>query len=322
MSRITVSELAGITASLGQLSIPSGHEFLVNGKLELDRTDYVQLPTGTTAQRPSSPNPGYIRWNTTTAQVEVWDGHIWFTVVDNSISINVETNGLLVYLDANNSASWTAGSTVWNDISGNGNNYTLYGAPTYDSTDSSLQFTAPGQEYATRNLDLTGTNAVTVECAAKVSSLDANVMIFEHTANWNSNSGAFGAFMNSKGGYSAADGSTDNWIHTNSAVGAKDFQVSSTTAYGLYAFVFQSGQQPLCYYNGTLVTTTARSNSNTFSNFANATNYLATRGGTSFHEQEDANRELDLGYYRLYTRALSAAEILSNYNASKSQYGL
>jgi len=80
MSRITVSELAGITASLGQLSIPSGHEFLVNGKLEIDRTDYVQLPQGTTAQRPSSPNPGYIRWNTTESQVEVWDGHIWFAV--------------------------------------------------------------------------------------------------------------------------------------------------------------------------------------------------------------------------------------------------
>lgn len=34
-------------------------------------------PVGTTAQRPSSPEPGMIRFNTTTSKHEGWDGSAW-----------------------------------------------------------------------------------------------------------------------------------------------------------------------------------------------------------------------------------------------------
>lgn len=40
-------------------------------------TGYFDLPSGTTAQRPSSPNTGYIRFNTTINLSEYWDGTIW-----------------------------------------------------------------------------------------------------------------------------------------------------------------------------------------------------------------------------------------------------
>ena len=42
----------------------------VEGNLKVDSTGYIQLPTGTTAQRPSAVE-GMIRYNTTTDKVEV-----------------------------------------------------------------------------------------------------------------------------------------------------------------------------------------------------------------------------------------------------------
>ena len=42
-----------------------------------DRDDFIQLPSGTTAQRPSSPEQGYSRYNTTDKKLEFWNGTEW-----------------------------------------------------------------------------------------------------------------------------------------------------------------------------------------------------------------------------------------------------
>jgi hypothetical protein len=42
-----------------------------------DQTDFVKLPSGTTAQRPPSPEKGYSRYNTTDNKLEYWNGTIW-----------------------------------------------------------------------------------------------------------------------------------------------------------------------------------------------------------------------------------------------------
>lgn len=38
----------------------------------VDDTGYLQLPVGTTAQRPASPANGYIRYNTTLGYIEIY----------------------------------------------------------------------------------------------------------------------------------------------------------------------------------------------------------------------------------------------------------
>ncbi len=40
-------------------------------------TDYLDIPSGTTAQRPGSPTTGNIRFNTTESEYEAWDGSAW-----------------------------------------------------------------------------------------------------------------------------------------------------------------------------------------------------------------------------------------------------
>jgi len=46
----------------------------------INDTGYLGLPSGTTAQRPSSPANGYMRWNTTESQVEVYNGTKWAAI--------------------------------------------------------------------------------------------------------------------------------------------------------------------------------------------------------------------------------------------------
>ena len=64
MSNLTVGSLGGIPASLNQITVPAGHTLQIDGNVYHDGTGALRLPTGSTGQRPSSPNPGYIRYNT------------------------------------------------------------------------------------------------------------------------------------------------------------------------------------------------------------------------------------------------------------------
>mgnify|MGYP001077641948 FL=1 len=77
MSKIVVSGLGGIAQTIGQVTVNSGHTLQVNGNVYHDGYGAVRLPSGTTGQRPGSPQAGYMRWNTSTLSVEVYTGSTW-----------------------------------------------------------------------------------------------------------------------------------------------------------------------------------------------------------------------------------------------------
>lgn len=102
--------------------------------LSLDSTSSIQLPTGTTAQRPASPNAGDLRWNTTEASAEIYDGTAWGSVggggasetgfvahahtISDAQSIDTGYNALSagpVTIDATGSVTLASGS-VWTII--------------------------------------------------------------------------------------------------------------------------------------------------------------------------------------------------------------
>jgi len=56
--------------------------------LTVGTTDAIVLPSGTTAQRPTSPIPGMIRYNSTASSLEAYLGNSWYTVVGATYSIN------------------------------------------------------------------------------------------------------------------------------------------------------------------------------------------------------------------------------------------
>jgi hypothetical protein len=60
---------------------------------------------------------------------------------------SVASSGLVLYLDAGNSLSYTSGN-IWRDLSASGNNATLINSPTFDATSGSISFNGSTQ-YAT-----------------------------------------------------------------------------------------------------------------------------------------------------------------------------
>lgn len=47
---------------------------------DIDTVEALGLPRGTTAERPTAPRPGYLRFNTDTSVTEFWDGTTWSAV--------------------------------------------------------------------------------------------------------------------------------------------------------------------------------------------------------------------------------------------------
>ena len=77
MSTTRLSELAGTSTSIGQVSVGSGKKLKIDADSAIDFSKLdsaLQLPTGTTAQRPGSPSAGFWRFNTSSNEFEVYNG--------------------------------------------------------------------------------------------------------------------------------------------------------------------------------------------------------------------------------------------------------
>jgi len=55
---------------------------------------------------------------------------------------SIVTDGLVLHLDAGDSASYPGSGTTWTDLSGNGNNGTLFGTPSYTASPGYFDITS------------------------------------------------------------------------------------------------------------------------------------------------------------------------------------
>lgn len=61
-------------------------------------------------------------------------------------------SGAIIHLDANNSASYPGTGTTWSDLTSNGNDFTVNGSPTFNSTGNYFQLAGTGSgDYAISN---------------------------------------------------------------------------------------------------------------------------------------------------------------------------
>ena len=64
-----------------EINFDDGESMIVNGSCNLHPLSHFKLPAGNTAQRPSSPAVGMIRFNTEELQVEVYNGSSWLQII-------------------------------------------------------------------------------------------------------------------------------------------------------------------------------------------------------------------------------------------------
>jgi len=210
-------------------------------------------------------------------------------------SHGVVQNGLVLNLDASKFYSYPKSGTTWTDLSGNGNTGTLQNTPTYSSANGGTLVFDGTNQYVSTTFATTAGQAVTyagwvydtqtVDGTFRnfVDSISVKPMIW-----WNS-SGRI-EFDTTSGGFTTSTIYRAQWVY----VALSKPSGSSSPSYYVNGFLVGTGS----VYSTPAVTPTwlNRGASNTW------------KGNCSI--------------IQAYNRALTAAEIQQNFNATKSRFGL
>ena len=138
MSTLRVSKLAGTAASLNQVTVAAGKKLKIGADASLDLSGLdtaLQLPAGSTANRPGSPATGYWRYNTDNNAFEVYTGSAWASLQQAAIgaaAITRDGSSAVAAADSPGeafAAGLTSGSEVWLNVGDTALPYT------YDPTD-------------------------------------------------------------------------------------------------------------------------------------------------------------------------------------------
>jgi hypothetical protein len=226
-------------------------------------------------------------------------------------------DGLKLYLDAGNVSSYPGTGTLWTDLSGNGNNGTLTNGPTYNSSNGgSITFDGV-DDYVLGTSNVNLSNNFTLQIAIKPDTLaSGNIMhIGEYQGSFGANSGWYIGIDN-RPSLSVGNsifisiGNDSSFLYS-----AQNALITNNINIYIVSFVCTNGRLSL-YVNG--VQTSGLAVNNT----VRSINYLGTNFFVGNRSVNSANYKGSFYNYLLYNRALSATEVLLNYNALKGRFGL
>jgi hypothetical protein len=216
--------------------------------------------------------------------------------------------GLVLNLDAGNPYSYGGGGTTWYDVSGNNYNGTLTNGPVYDNVNSGrflFDGTNDNVQLGTASTFLP-TSAITINTWVKTNVVGVYKKIFVTVTS---------GTASVTGIYFSLGPSSDN-VYLGIITNNGNKYATSSTTISTTSFVnlcgTYDGSNIRLYLNGTLIATQAQTGTITNSGIGRLSGY-------------DSNTEIWDGYisaFSLYNRALSAAEVLQNYNALKGRFGL
>jgi len=234
-------------------------------------------------------------------------------------------NGIVLYLDASNIRSYPGSGTTWTDLSGNSNNGTLTNGPTFSATNGGcIVFDGVDDHISITETLGMNPNVLTLECVFEVLS-DTN-----STNGGAPNTHQFIAFrQNSR--TAAYEGYILYYDETNRRVeiittpsGGGQYILSSTNnsvALNTKVHVtvlFDTSQQSI-YINGNLKAgPTAKATGIDY----NVTHTLKLGKANAIGSTYDACFNGRIYTFRIYNKVLTTSEILQNYNATKSRFGL
>jgi hypothetical protein len=228
-----------------------------------------------------------------------------------NFSPKIVTDGLVLYLDAANSRSIVSGSTTWTDLSRSGNNGTLTGGPTFSRDGGgSIGFDGTNKYVSVAKQNyFVGVTQFSM-CAWMKRTLSNTLIVISQVESL-SNDIAFELWSDGYAYFEVGNGSNSYGRVLN-----------SSTSWQFLSMV----------YNGTLV-----GNANRLKGYINGVEQTLDFAATTIPATTGTvNANFILGSYlsglnygsgnisnvQTYNRALSAQEVLQNYNTTKSRFGL
>ena len=222
----------------------------------------------------------------------------------------IVNNGLVLHLDAANPRSYPGTGTAWNDLSGNGNTGTLVNSPTYSTSNKGIMTLNGTNNYVNVPSISSGqfASGFTFAGWCRTSAFSSTWMWpFATTV---SSGGAFLQF-----GKVASNGN----LRFNGApalYSGTNLDASVNIADGIWHYIVAvwDTQFRYIYVDGTLRASLASVLG------ANPSAFGTVRLGARVGPLEYWNGSF--GPMSIYTRALSATEILQNFNAVRGRYGV
>ena len=222
----------------------------------------------------------------------------------------IVTNGLVLCLDAGNRKSYPSSGTTWNDLSGNGNTGTLVNGPTFNSENGgSIVFDGTndcGQNASSlNNFNFNTTNAI---------SADAWIYYSPSSYDFWFTSTVSGVIKYRFGTNSAGNFYWDMGQHSDKTY-AGYVLPSNTWCYVTFTGGLEAGSiVTRIYVNDTLITSLSEG----ISTLPATTEFFIGTGEVASTHPFNGRIALT----RVYNRALSASEVLQNYNATKGRFDL
>jgi hypothetical protein len=239
-------------------------------------------------------------------------------------SPKIVTDGLVLCLDAANTKSYVSGSTAWNDLSRGGNNGTLINGPTFNSDNGGSIVLDGVDDYIdlgnNTNLRM-GTGNFTINVWVKVISTTKTSPFINGIISCKNAPAAAAGY----GIYFFTDGINANkllWSTANGSTAVEIFTQDTipeiADKWANITMVRESGSlNNGCYYiNGVykqIISSATIVNVDTSNNL--------TLGNTADKLSIYWNKG-NYGIVQIYNRALSSSEVLQNYNATKTRFGL
>jgi hypothetical protein len=219
-----------------------------------------------------------------------------------SFSPRIVTDGLVLYLDAANQYSYPGAGTTWSDISRSGNNGVLTNGPTYNSANGG-------------SIVLDGTNDFVVATSVRnLQNLNSNFTINVFTKPSVASYGNIIVLADTGYANECQLVLNSTTIYVTKYGGTQLISGGSISPNVWYNITYvQNNSVGFLYINGNLI----QSNAITPQTSA-ISNIILGSYNTSGPQPYGGN----IAIAQIYNRALSAAEILQNYNATKTRFGL
>ena len=217
---------------------------------------------------------------------------------------DINENGLVLFLDAANRLSYPGSGTAWSDLSGNSNTGTLTNGPTFSAGNmGSILFDGTDDYASTGKVLVPRTGGFHIDGWVYLNNTNTAKMFVTQYFN-GVDAGRFQCYFEDDGTIRMHDGG-------GSMTGTNPSYSANVWIYVAY----QRDSNNLCniFVNGIQATTGATKTST----LQDTNTIIGSRGtsqsGTWFNGM--------MSNVRIYNRALTATEILQNYNAVKSRFG-
>jgi hypothetical protein len=233
-----------------------------------------------------------------------------------SINTGVVVAGLNLYLDGKQTSSYPGSGSTWYDLTSFGNNATLYNSPTYDGT--SLVFSGAGTAPAPGTVGSVQYGQVpngvyfngdfTINTWIKISAYNNWQRIIDFGNGAGNNSVLLASTYGTSGypGFYVGNGGNSTQFQSTA-------QLSYNTWYNVGATM--SGTTGTIYVNGS-----AAGSQTMGYTAANVTRQYCYIGRSEW--AGDGMFQGGIGAILIYNRALSASEMLTNYTALRTGYGV